>query len=72
VELCSRVPICTSRCNIHVDIQPILPHQGWKIVHHQCTQGKSKISLVSANPAKKLISFNEKYVLPFFRENHSI
>ena len=32
-------------------------------------KGKSKISLVSANQAKKLISSSNKYVLLFLREN---
>ena len=32
---------------------------------------KSKISLVSANQAKKLISASKKYVLLFLRENQS-
>nr|QHR91259.1 hypothetical protein Q903MT_gene5291 [Picea sitchensis] len=34
-------------------------------------KGKSKISLVSANQAKKLISSSKKYVLLFLRENQS-
>ena len=32
-------------------------------------KGKLKISLVSANQSKKLISSNKKYVLLFLREN---
>lgn len=32
-------------------------------------KGKSKISLVSANQAKKLINSSKKYVLLFLREN---
>ena len=35
-------------------------------------KGKSKISLVSANQAKKLISSNKKYVLLFLRENQFV
>jgi hypothetical protein len=34
-------------------------------------KGKSKISLVSVNQAKKLISSSKKYVLLFLRENRS-
>jgi hypothetical protein len=34
-------------------------------------KGKSKISLVSANQAKKLISSSKKYVLLFLRENQT-
>jgi hypothetical protein len=34
-------------------------------------KGKSKISLVSANQAKKLISSSKKYVFLFLRENQS-
>lgn len=34
-------------------------------------KGKSKISLVSANQAKKLISSSKKYVLLFLRENQN-
>jgi hypothetical protein len=34
-------------------------------------KGKSNISLVSANQAKKLISSSKKYVLLFLRENQS-
>ena len=35
-------------------------------------KGKSKISLVSANQAKKLNSSSKKYVLLFLRENQSV
>jgi hypothetical protein len=35
-------------------------------------KGKSKISLVSVNQAKKLISSSKKYVFLFLIENHSI
>jgi hypothetical protein len=34
-------------------------------------KGKSKISLLSANQAKKLSSSNKKYVLLFLRENQT-
>jgi hypothetical protein len=34
-------------------------------------KGKSKVSLVSANQAKKLISSSKKYVLFFLRENQT-
>ena len=35
-------------------------------------KGRSKISLVSANQSKKLISSNKKYFLLFLRENQSV
>jgi len=35
-------------------------------------KGKSKILLVSANQAKKLISTRKKYVLLFLKENQSV
>ena len=35
-------------------------------------KGKSKISLVSANQAKRLISYSKNYVFLFLRENESL
>jgi hypothetical protein len=58
-------------CNLHAESQPIPTNQGWEVLHHHAHKGKSKISLVSPNQAKKLISSSKKYVLFFLRENRS-
>ena len=58
-------------CIFHEKIKPIAPIKDGNSFIINANKCRSKISLISANEAKKLISASKKYVFIFLRESQS-
>jgi hypothetical protein len=56
-------------CDIDTKRKIVMLDQGWKFYIINTHKGKSNISLVSTNQAKKMISTSKKNVFLFLREN---